>query len=180
MALALRGTATSPLQPSLSLTTTARSTSGASPTTTRPPRSTRTKAVTDHAAFTNVYAPTEVAYYPGLTVSKVLTGRSMDMGMFSFTITGKDATAENGTVAATADEANALLADSDKSFSNTQRRASGIAEDMAKLSDVVFNAENANKTYAFEVAEVIPANENQGSRRCLRQQHAQGGYLRHR
>lgn len=118
------------------------------------------KAVTDHAAFTNVYAPTEVAYYPGLTVSKVLTGRSMDMGMFSFTITGKDATAENGTVAATADEANALLADSDKSFSNTQRRASGIAEDMAKLSDVVFNAENANKTYAFEVAEVIPANEN--------------------
>lgn len=118
------------------------------------------KAVTDHAAFTNVYAPTEVAYYPGLTVSKVLTGRSMDMGMFSFTITGKDATAENGTVAATADEANALLADSDKSFSNTQRRASGIAEDMAKLSDVVFSAENANKTYAFEVAEVIPANRD--------------------
>ena len=119
----------------------------------------RDKAVTDHAAFTNVYAPTEIAYYPGLTVSKVLTGRSMDMGMFSFTITGKDATAENGTVAATADEANALLSDSDKRFSNTQRRASGIAEDMAKLSDVVFSAENANKTYAFEVAEVIPAVE---------------------
>ena len=118
------------------------------------------KAVTDHAAFTNVYAPTEVVYYPGLTVSKVLTGRSMDMGMFSFTITGKNATAENGTVAATAGEANALLADSDKSFSNTQRRASGIAEDMAKLSDVVFNAENANKTYAFDVAEVIPADRD--------------------
>lgn len=118
------------------------------------------KGITDYAAFTNVYAPTEVAYYPGLTVSKVLTGRSMDMGMFSFTITGKDATAENGTVAATADEANALLADSDKSFSNTQRRASGIAEDMAKLTDVVFNAENANKTYAFDVAEVIPADED--------------------
>ena len=117
------------------------------------------KGITDYAAFTNVYAPTEVAYYPGLTVSKVLTGRSMDMGMFSFTITGKDATPEDGTVAATADEANALLSDSDKSFSNTQRRASGIAEDMAKLSDVVFSAENANKTYAFEVAEVIPANE---------------------
>lgn len=115
------------------------------------------KAVTDHAAFTNVYAPTEVAYYPGLTVSKVLTGRSMDMGMFSFTIKGKDATAETGTTAATAGEANALLADSDKSFSNTQRRASGIAEDMAKLSDVVFSAENANKTYAFDAAEVIPA-----------------------
>ena len=115
------------------------------------------KDVRDHAAFTNVYAPTEVAYYPGLTVSKVLTGRSMDMGMFSFTITGKDATAETGTTAATADEANALLSDSDKRFSNTQRRASGIAEDMAKLSDVVFSAENANKTYAFEVAEVIPA-----------------------
>lgn len=118
------------------------------------------KAVTDHAAFTNVYAPTEVAYYPGLTVSKVLTGRSMDMGMFSFTIKGKDATAETGTTAATAAEANALLADSDKSFSNTQRRASGIAEDMAKLSDVVFSAENANKTYAFDVAEVIPADRD--------------------
>lgn len=118
------------------------------------------KGITDYAAFTNVYAPTEVAYYPGLTVSKVLTGRSMDMGMFSFTITGKDATAEDGTAAATADEANALLADSDKSFSNTQRRASGIAEDMAKLSDVVFSAGNANKTYAFEVAEVIPAEGN--------------------
>lgn len=118
------------------------------------------KDVTDHAAFTNVYAPTEVAYYPGLTVSKVLTGRSMDMGMFSFTITGKDATTETGTTAATADEANALLADSDKNFSNTQRRASGIAEDMAKLTDVVFNAENANKTYAFDVAEVIPADED--------------------
>ena len=118
------------------------------------------KDVRDHAAFTNVYAPTEVAYYPGLTVSKVLTGRSMDMGMFSFTITGKGATAETGTTAATADEANALLADSDKSFSNTQRRASGIAEDMAKLSDVVFSAENANKTYAFDVAEVIPADRD--------------------
>lgn len=118
------------------------------------------KDVRDHAAFTNVYAPTEVAYYPGLTVSKVLTGRSMDMGMFSFTITGKDATAETGTTAATADEANALLADSDKSFSNTQRRAGGIAEDMAKLSDVVFSAENANKTYAFDVAEVIPADRD--------------------
>lgn len=115
------------------------------------------KGITDYAAFTNVYAPTEVAYYPGLTVSKVLTGRSMDMGMFSFTITGKDATVETGTTAATAAEANALLADSDKSFSNTQRRASGIAEDMAKLSDVVFSAESANKTYAFDVAEVIPA-----------------------
>lgn len=118
------------------------------------------KDVRDHAAFTNVYAPTEVAYYPGLTVSKVLTGRSMDMGMFSFTITGKDATAETGTTAATADEANALLADSDKSFSNTQRRAGGIAEDMAKLSDVVFSAENANKTYAFDVAEIIPADRD--------------------
>ena len=118
------------------------------------------KAVTDHAAFTNVYAPTEVAYYPGLTVSKVLTGRSMDMGMFSFTITGKGANAETGTTAATAAEANALLADSDKSFSNTQERASGIAEDMAKLSDVVFSAENANKTYAFDVAEVIPADRD--------------------
>lgn len=117
------------------------------------------KAVTNHAAFTNVYAPTEVAYYPGLTVSKVLTGRSMDMGMFSFTITGKDATAETGTTAATANEANALLADSDKSFSNTQERASGIPEDMAKLTGVVFNAKNANKTYAFDVAEVIPDDE---------------------
>lgn len=117
------------------------------------------KNVTDHAAFTNVYAPTEAARYTGVTVSKVLTGRPMDVDMFSFTITGKDATAESGTTAATADEASALLSDSDKSFSNTQRRASGIAEDMQKLSDVVFGAANANKTYAFDVAEVIPADD---------------------
>lgn len=117
------------------------------------------KNVTDHAAFTNVYAPTEAARYAGVTVSKVLTGRPMDVDMFSFTITGKDATAESGTTAATADEASALLSDSDKAFSNTQRRASGIAEDMQKLSDVVFGAANANKTYAFDVAEVIPAND---------------------
>lgn len=117
------------------------------------------KVVTDHAAFTNVYAPTEAARYAGVTVSKVLTGRPMDVDMFSFTITGKDATAESGTTAATADEANALLSDSDKAFSNTQRRASGIAEDMQKLSDVVFGAANANKTYAFDVAEVIPADD---------------------
>ena len=118
------------------------------------------KNVTDHAAFTNVYAPTEAARYAGVTVSKVLTGRPMDVDMFSFTITGKDATAESGTTAATADEASALLSDSDKSFSNTQRRASGIAEDMQKLSDVVFGAANANKTYAFDVAEVAPADED--------------------
>ena len=31
---------------------------------------------------------------------------------------------------------------------------------MAKLSDVVFSAENANKTYAFDVAEVIPADRD--------------------
>lgn len=117
----------------------------------------RDKNVTDHAAFTNVYAPTEAVRYAGVTVSKVLTGRPMDVDMFSFTITGKDATAESGTTAATADEASALLSDSDKSFSNTQRRASGIAEDMQKLSDVVFGAANANKTYSFDVAEVIPA-----------------------
>ena len=115
------------------------------------------KNVTDRAAFTNVYAPAEAAHYAGVTVSKVLTGRPMDVDMFSFTITGKDATAESGTTAATAAEANALLSDSDKAFSNTQRRASGIAEDMQKLSDVVFGAANANKTYAFDVAEVIPA-----------------------
>lgn len=117
------------------------------------------KGITDHAAFTNVYAPTEAVRYAGVTVSKVLTGRSMDVDMFSFTITGKNATAESGTAAATADEANALLSDSDKAFSNTQRRASGIAEDMQKLSDVVFGAANANKTYAFDVAEVIPADD---------------------
>lgn len=43
MALVSRGIAMSPPQPSLSLTTTARSPSGAFPTTTRPPRSTRTR-----------------------------------------------------------------------------------------------------------------------------------------
>lgn len=115
------------------------------------------KAQTAYAAFTNRYAPTEVSYYPGLTVRKVLNGRTMLIGEFSFTITGKDADAEPGTSPTTAAEANALLSSEDKSFSNTQRRASGIAEDMAKLTDVTFGAANANKTYAFEVAETRPA-----------------------
>lgn len=110
----------------------------------------------DKAHFTNKYAPTQVSYYPGLTVSKVLTGRTMKQGEFSFTITGKDATAELGTSAATAAEADALLSSGDKSFSNVQQRASGIAEDMQKLTGLVFDASNAGKTYAFEVAEVVP------------------------
>lgn len=110
----------------------------------------------DKAHFTNKYAPTQVSYYPGLTVSKVLTGRTMKRGEFSFTIAGKDATAEPGTSAATAAEADALLSSGDKSFSNVQQRASGIAEDMQKLTGLVFDASNAGKTYAFEVAEVVP------------------------
>ena len=108
-------------------------------------------------AFVNRYAPTETSYYPGLTVSKVLDGRKMEAGEFSFTIEAKDSMPEAGTAATTAEEADALLAESDRNFSNDESRASGIADEMSKLAEITFNASHAGKTYAFDVYENVPA-----------------------
>ena len=119
---------------------------------------------TSEAAFTNSYAATETKYYPGLVVSKTLNGRVMEAGEFSFAIEGAgDAEAIEGTTAASAEEANSLLAPDDASFSNTESRASGRALDMTKLEDVTFTSANAGKTYAYRISEVVPANANKAA-----------------
>ena len=70
---------------------------------------------------------------------------------FSFSIHGVD---KEGAVAAT--EAEARLADSDRSFTNAAR-ADGIACDMAKMNGVAFTQDDIGKTFAYEVREVVPA-----------------------
>lgn len=94
------------------------------------------------ASFHNTYEVAD-ADYAGITVSKVLNGRAMAAGEFSFTITGKD------------DASEALLADSDRSFSNGAA-ASGEKSSMKKLDDLTFAKEDAGKTYTFTVKEVVP------------------------
>lgn len=93
------------------------------------------------ASFRNAYEIAE-ADYAGITVSKVLNGRAMAAGEFSFTIKGDDAS-------------EALLADSDRSFSNGAA-ASGEKSSMTKLNDLTFTKEDAGKTYTFTVKETVP------------------------
>lgn len=94
------------------------------------------------ASFRNTYEIAD-ADYAGITVSKVLNGRAMDADEFSFTTEGKDAASE------------ALLADSDRSFSNGAA-ASGEKSSMTKLNDLTFTKEDAGKTYTFTVKETVP------------------------
>ena len=94
------------------------------------------------ASFHNTYEVAD-ADYDGITVSKVLNGRAMAAGEFSFTTEGKDAASK------------ALLADSDRSFSNGAA-ASGEKSSMTKLNDLTFTKEDAGKTYTFTVKETVP------------------------
>ena len=96
----------------------------------------------DFASFRNVYEIAD-ADYAGITVSKVLNGRAMAAGEFSFTITGTD------------DASVALLAESDRSFANGAA-ASGEKNSMTKLNDLTFTKEDAGKTYTFTVKEAVP------------------------
>ena len=96
----------------------------------------------DFASFRNVYEIAD-ADYAGITVSKVLNGRAMAAGEFSFTITGTD------------DASVALLAESDRSFANGAA-ASGEKNSMTKLNGLIFTKTNAGKTYAFTVKETVP------------------------
>lgn len=100
----------------------------------------------DVASFRNTYEITDVDY-TGITVSKVLNGRAMDAGEFDFTIVGADEASE------------ALLADSDRSFSNGAA-ASGEKSSMTKLNDLTFTKEDAGKTYTFTVKETVPEDTN--------------------
>lgn len=101
------------------------------------------------AKFENKYE--QNAQFSGITVQKTLNGRDMAADEFSFSIHGVD---KEGAVAAT--EAEARLADSDRSFTNAAR-ADGIACDMAKMSGVAFTQDDIGKTFAYEVREVVPA-----------------------
>lgn len=101
------------------------------------------------AKFENKYE--QNAQFSGITVQKTLNGRDMAADEFSFSIHGVD---KEGAVAAA--EAEARLADSDRSFTNAAR-ADGVACDMAKMNGVAFTQADIGKTFAYEVREVVPA-----------------------
>ncbi len=93
---------------------------------------------TDKAVFKNKYEASH-AYSTsgGLDVEKVLTGRTMKVGEFAFTITPSEG----------------APAISDSEFTNVERRASGIPETIKKLQGLVFTEADAGKTYIYTVAE---------------------------
>lgn len=92
-------------------------------------------------AFANKYATSST--YNGIQVEKTLAGRDMKAGEFGFVIEGNDAS-------------EALLADSDKQFTNPNDRAEGIADVMTKLSGHTFTQADNGKHYEFTVKETIP------------------------
>ncbi len=102
-------------------------------------------------AFANKYATSST--YNGIQVEKTLTGRDMKAGEFNFVIEGKDPASA------------ALLADSDKQFTNPNDRAEGIADVMTKLSGHTFTQADNGKHFEFTVKEEIPegAVQDQGS-----------------
>lgn len=96
----------------------------------------------DEVAFTNKYATSST--YNGIQVEKTLTGRDMKAGEFRFVIEGKDPASA------------ALLADSDKQFTNPNNRAEGIADVMTKIAGHTFTQADSGKHFEFTVKEVIP------------------------
>ena len=100
------------------------------------------------AKFENKYE--QNAQFSGITVQKTLNGRDMAADEFSFGIHG----VKSDTVSE--EDADARLADSDRSFTNAAR-ADGVACDMAKMNGVTFTQADIGKTFAYEVREVVPA-----------------------
>lgn len=96
----------------------------------------------DEVAFTNKYATSST--YNGIQVEKTLTGRDMKAGEFNFVIEGKDP------------DSAALLADSDKQFTNPNDRAEGIADVMTKIAGHTFTQADSGKHFEFTVKEAIP------------------------
>lgn len=93
------------------------------------------------AAFANKYATSST--YNGIQVEKTLIGRDMKAGEFGFVIEGNDAS-------------EALLADSDKQFTNPNDRAEGIADVMTKIAGHTFTQADSGKHFEFTVKEEIP------------------------
>lgn len=107
---------------------------------------------TDQAVFTNTYKASMdygAKGAGGINVTKQMLDRPMDNNEFSFAIAGAD----SNTVKA--DEANAKLADADKSFQNTAAAENGTAT-MAKLQNVSFDQNDAGKTFSYLVSETVP------------------------
>ena len=100
------------------------------------------------ANFVNEYK--QEAQFSGITVQKTLNGRDMAADEFSFSIHG----VKSDTVSA--EDADARLAGSDRSFTNAAR-ADGIACEMTKMNGVAFTQADIGKTFAYEVREVVPA-----------------------
>lgn len=105
------------------------------------------------ARFENKYE--QNAQFSGITVQKTLNGRDMAADEFSFSIHG----VKSDTVSA--EDAEARLTDSDRSFTNAAR-ADGVACDMAKMNGVAFTQADIGKTFAYEVREVVPADAKPG------------------
>lgn len=105
------------------------------------------------AKFVNKYE--QNAQFSGITVQKTLSGRDMAADEFSFSIHG----VKSDTVSA--EDAEARLADSDRSFTNAAR-ADGVTCDMAKMNGVAFTQADIGKTFAYEVREVVPADAKPG------------------
>lgn len=106
----------------------------------------------EQAEYTNVYRAS-VDFGEGTTggiqIVKSLTGRSLRTGEFSFTVKGIEGT---GT---TADEANALLATSDRLFNND---ADGTMQ-LFQGDGFNFDQDDAGKTFSFVVDELSTAEE---------------------
>lgn len=100
------------------------------------------------AKFENKYE--QSAQLSGITVQKTLNGRDMAADEFSFSIHG----VKSDTVSAK--DADARLADTDRSFTNAAR-ADGVPCDMAKMNGVAFTQDDIGKTFAYEVRELAPA-----------------------
>ena len=99
----------------------------------------------DRCIFTNKYeAKATYGEQGALTVAKTLTGRDMNAGEFTFTITGGD-------------EAHAVPA-VDAEFTNDKGAADGVTSEMTgKLGSLTFTQEDIGKTFTYTVKEKVPA-----------------------
>ena len=108
---------------------------------------------TDKALFANTYEASMnygAEGEGGINVTKQMLDRPMANNEFSFTIAGTDSDMVK------ADEANAKLADVDKSFQNTAAAENGT-DTMTKLQNVSFDQDDAGKTFSYLVSETVPA-----------------------
>ena len=103
------------------------------------------QTVENPLSFANRFAA--AGDYPGLVVSKTLTGRDMDQGEFTFHI----AAGANDAAAA------ALLGgDGTRTFVNSEPRAAGVAYEATLLTDLHFTQDHVGKTFTFDVRENVP------------------------